>query len=165
MIVLLVFLLFPEFAGITTHLFQRQSVGHYRLVIPLTWIIARSNGTYQWVIAGRGIGLVGLVPYWRREEHISEMVFYGDTSHDKWNDEKPPAHAKVLSEQKLTFGQELLTCWDIVPYAKTRPDPVDPAFAEIICNSSKNDFYAHFSGWRIDSSAFYKLLLETTERE
>ena len=166
-IVLIAFLFFPEAAGITSHLLRRRSFDHYRIEIPLTWIIARSNSSYLWALAGRGIARVGLVTYWRSEERISEMVFYtySPTAYGAPNDEEPPAHAKVLSKQRVPFGKERITCWDIVPYADTRLDSFEPASAEIICSSTKNDFYANFSGWRIDSSSFYEVLQGAIKRE
>jgi hypothetical protein len=117
-----------------------SSVDHYRLEIPLTWIIVYDNQTYvgsrlvrsdTWIVATKGIGRAGLGAYWHKEEPVSEITFYfaPHDSPDAWF----PEHAKVLSTQELLLGNETLICWGIIPYPDTRPKPIDPAFAEIIC--------------------------------
>jgi len=45
----------PEALGIASHLFNSQSVGRYRLEIPLTWIIVENTNSYLWVVAGKGM--------------------------------------------------------------------------------------------------------------
>ena len=170
--VLLVFLFFPEFLGIVSHLSGRPTLDHYRLEIPLTWIIADTSASYVdsklvgseiWIVTGRGIARAGLAAYWRKEEHVSEMTF-SSAPYDP-NDVWLPAHPKVLSEREVPLGNELLTCWDIIPYPDTRPKPMDPAFAEIICPAGKDGFRAHFSGWRTDSPMFYKTLQRVTRKQ
>lgn len=162
--VLAIFLFFPETAGLVSHLFCGRSVllNQYRLETPLTWIVAsRGSASSAWVIAGKGIGRVGLRPYWRKEEPVSEMVFFATSSSDPPNEkylEEYLAHAKLLSKRMVWLGQETLICWDIVPYAETRPTPMDPRFAEILCSTAQNSFRANFVGWRSDSSAFYEAL-------
>ena len=159
------FLFFPELLGIVSHLPGQPSLDHYRLEIPLTWIVADNSSSYVdsrlvgsqiWIVAGQGIGRVGLAAYWRREEPVSEMTFsYAPYNpNDVWL----PAHPKVLSTREVPFGKEVLICWDIIPYPDTRPRPIDPAFAEIICPAGKDGFRAHFSGWRTDSAMFYRAL-------
>jgi hypothetical protein len=162
LIELVVFLFFPEVLGIASHLFRTVSLGHHRIEIPLTWIIA-DNSSYIWVVAARGIGRVGPASYWRKDEPISEMTLYS-ASYGPF-DAEPPAHAKVLSKQELPFGNEAMICWDIIPYAYTRPSPIDPGFAEIICSTAQNDFAARFSGWRTDLPMFYEGLQRVTGKE
>jgi hypothetical protein len=161
--VLVVFLFFPEFLGLISHLSGRPSLDHFRLEIPLTWIIADVSSSYidsrlvgseTWIVAAKGIGRVGLAAYWRMEEPISEMTFSAAPYNP--NDVWFPARAKVLSTREVSFGNGTLTCWDIIPYPGMRP--TDPAFAEIICPPGKNGFGAHFSGWRTDTIMFYKTL-------
>ena len=163
LVVLVVFLFFPEALGIASHLFRKLRLDHHRLDISLTWIVANNSNRYIWVVAVQGIGRVGLASYLRREEPVSEMTFSA-ASYGAYN-AQPPAHAKVLSKQELPFGNEVLICWDIIPFADTRPNPIDPAFAEIICSAAKNDFAARFSGWRTDSPIFYEALQRVTGRE
>ena len=55
LIALSAFLFFPEVLGIASHLFNSQSVGRYRLEIPLTWIIVENTNSYLWVVAGKGM--------------------------------------------------------------------------------------------------------------
>jgi hypothetical protein len=169
--VLGVFLFFPEILGIVSHLPGQPSLDHYRLEIPLTWIIVYDNQTYvdsrlvrsdTWIVATKGIGRAGLGAYWHKEEPVSEITFYfaPHDSPDAWF----PEHAKVLSTQELLLGNETLICRDIIPYPDTRPKPINPAFAEIICPAGKNGFGAHFSGWRTDYPMFYKALQRATRR-
>jgi len=169
---LVAFLFFPEFLGIVSHLSGQPSLDQYRLEIPLTWIVADTSSSYVdsrlvgsevWVVAGKGIGRVGLTTYWRKEEPVSEMTFSSApyTPNDVWL----PAHPKVLSTREVSFQNEMLICWDIIPYPDTRPKPIDPAFAEIICPAGKNGFGAHFSGWRTDSATFYKTLQNVTKKQ
>jgi hypothetical protein len=163
--VLGVFLFFPEILGIVSHLSGQPSLDHYRLEIPLTWIIVYDSQTYldsrlmrsdTWIVATKGIGRAGLGAYWHKEEPVSEINFYfaPHDSPDAWF----PGHAKVLSKQELSLGNETLICWDIIPYPDTRPKPIDPTFAEIICPAGKSGFGAHFSGWRTDYPKFYNAL-------
>lgn len=164
-VVLTIFLFFPETAGLVSHLFCGRSVhlNQYRLKTPLTWIVARCNSSSAWVIAGKGIARVGLRPYWRGEEPISEMVFYV-TFPSAPNDEFL-AHAKVLSQQTLRLGQETLTCRDIVLNADRPLIPVDPRWALILCSSAGNDFHTNFEGQRSEASAFYDALHSVTLNE
>jgi hypothetical protein len=160
-----VFLFFPELLGIVSHLPGQPSLDHYRLEIPLTWIIVYDDQTYEgsrlvrsdtWIVATKGIARAGLDAYWHKEEPVSEITlsFAPHESPDRYF----PEHAKVLSRQELSLGNETVVCWDIIPFADTRPKPIDPAFAEIICPAGKNGFGAHFSGWRSDYPLFYKAL-------
>lgn len=77
-LVLGIFLFFPETAGLVSHLFCGPAVKlrQYRLKIPLTWIIATNGDSSAWAIAGKGIARVGLRRYWRGEEPISEVSIY-----------------------------------------------------------------------------------------
>jgi hypothetical protein len=159
----LVLSFFPETFGIASHLFRSRSLDHRHFDIPLTWVIAESRSSHIWVVVGRGIGRVGITPYWRKEEPVSEMTF-SSFSYDPF-DARPPKHAKVLSKRDVPFGNEILACWDIIPYADTRLMPTDPAFAEIFCYGSMNDFGASFSGLRTDSAVFYEILQRVTRRD
>jgi hypothetical protein len=158
-LVLALFLFFPETVGFVSHLFcgPTISLGQYRLKIPMTWIVVTRSDSSAWVIAGKGIARTGFRRYWREEEPISEMSIYARS-------DSPPvsewylSHAKILSKQTLKLGQEELKCLDIVSYADTRPLPINTSFAEIFCSSDQHDFNASFLGQRSDSSAFYGLL-------
>jgi len=168
---LVAFLFFPEFLGIVSHLSGQPSLDQYRLEIPLTWIVVDTSSYIDsrlvesgvWIVAGKGIGRAGLTTYWRKEEPVSEMTFSSAPYNP--NDVWLPAHPKVLSTREVPFGNEILICWDIIPYPDTRPKPMNPAFAEIICPAGKNGFGAHFSGWRTDSAAFYKTLQNVTRKK
>jgi hypothetical protein len=169
---LVAFLFFPEFLGIVSHLSGQPSLDQYRLEIPLTWIVADTSSSYVdsrlvgsgvWVVAVKGIGRVGLTAYWRKEEPVSEMTFSSAPYNP--NDVWLPGHPKVLSQREVPFGKEMLICWDIIPYPDTRPKPMDPAFAEIICRAGKNGFGAHFSGWRTDSPMFYQVLQSVVKKQ
>jgi hypothetical protein len=163
LIAFVVFLFFPETFGIASHMFRSATLDHLHLEVPNNWIIASNANQYLWVVAASGIGRVGISSYWRKEEPVSEMTF-SSISYRSY-DTEPPAHANVLSKRELPFGNELLICWDIVPYADTRPSPMDTAFAEIVCYAAKKDFSASFSGWRAFSPAFYELLERVTARK
>jgi hypothetical protein len=163
-LVLVIFLFFPETAGLVSHLFCGPSVKlrQYRLKIPPTWIVATSNDSSAWIIAGKGIARVGFRQYWRGEEPISEMSMYARS-------DSPPlsewylSHAKILSKQTLKLGGQDLTCLHIVSFADARQLPINASFVEIVCSSERNDFTAFFLGQRSDSSAFYGLLHSATE--
>jgi hypothetical protein len=161
-VVLVIFLFFPETAGLVSHLFCGRSVhlNQYRLETPMSWIVASGGSTSSaWVIAGKGIGRVGLRPYCRMEPPISEMVFYVTSSPPN---EEILAHAKVLSTQTMQLGGETLICWDIIENADRRLTPVDPRFAVILCSTPQNDFHTDFVGPRSESSAFYDALRSIT---
>jgi hypothetical protein len=162
--VLAIFLFLPEAVGLVSHLFCGPTVRlrQYRLKIPPTWIVETSSDSSAWVIAGKGIGRVGIRRYWRREEPISEASFYAGSdlpSLGEWY----LSHARILSKPTLRLGQRELTCLDIVSYSDSRPFPTNPSFAEIFCSSDQHDFNASFYGQRSDSSAFYDLLRGATE--
>ena len=153
---------FPETAGLVSHLLCGRSVhlNQYRLETPMSWIVASGSSTSSaWVIAGKGIGRVGLRPYWRMEPPISEMVFYVTSSPPN---EEILAHARVLSTQTMQLGGETLICWDIIENADRRLTPVDPRFAVILCSTPQNDFHTDFVGPRSESSAFYDALRSIT---
>ena len=166
-LILVIFLFFPETAGLVSHLFWGPTikVRQYRLKIPLTWIIATSGNSSAWAIAGKGIARVGFRRYWRGEEPISEMSIYTGSAASDFPPlgERYLSHARILSKPTLKLGQTELTCLDFVSYADSLPFPSNPSLAEISCFSDQNNFNASFSGQRSDSPAFYGVLRSATE--
>lgn len=162
-VVLTISLFLPETMGVASHLFCGRLVdlAEYRLKTPLTWIVASRSDSSAWVIAGKGIGRVGLRPYWRKEAPVSEMVIYVSSDPAPLS-EWYLSHAKLLSKQTLQLGSEKVICLDIVPYAETRQIAMDPQLAEILCSNERYDFHTNFVGRRSDSSAFYELVQSAT---
>jgi hypothetical protein len=73
-----VFLFLPETFGVASHLLEGRSVylAPYRLHTPITWVLGDKTSSYIWIVASKGIGMVGPTAYWRREQPVSSMVFY-----------------------------------------------------------------------------------------
>jgi hypothetical protein len=165
LVVLAVFLFLPESLGIASHLVWKISVDPYRLPIPPTWIIVVNGDHYMWVVAARGIGRVGPTSYWRKEEPASEMTFSSYPTSFIPHQMGPPPDAKVLSRHDFPFGTENLICLDVIRFAETRPNPPDPASAEVICSAERNNLAATFSGWRTDLPGFYDVLQRVTQGE
>jgi hypothetical protein len=165
-VVLTVFLFLPEAIGIGSHLFCGRfvRVGQYRLKTPLKWIVAGHDNSSAWVIGAKGIGRVGFRTYWLKNAPVSEMVV-SVSPYSSAPSEWYLAHAKVLSKQSLQLVHEKLICWDIVSYADTRPNAMDPRAAEILCSSERNDFQANFIGQRSDSPTFYEILRSAAQNE
>lgn len=165
-LVFAVFLFFPETFGIASHLLHGRSIyiAPYRLRAPLTWMIGDKTGSYLWVVAAKGMARTGLVLYW--DQPISSVVVYpvASSSREEIRISTPPATAKVLSKRAVSFPQGRFTCWDIIPFAYTRPDVPSPNSAEIECSTSNNDLFAIYDGPRFNSAAFYQIL-QTIERD
>jgi hypothetical protein len=154
---LTVFLFLPESFGVFLHLFYSGAVdlNHHHLEVPVTWWITNDGRLYLWALAGKGIGRVGPLPYWRREPPISGMLFYAisdPANNHAWD--KPPIPGIVLSTRTLVFGTDALTCWELRPFR---------GLASVRCVSSKNDFTASFLGQEADVRAFYRVLERSTE--
>jgi hypothetical protein len=103
-LVLVIFLFFPETAGLVSHLFCGPTVKlrQYRLKIPPTWIVATSNDSSAWIIAGKGIARVGFRPYWR-----GGRTNLGDV--DVCSLGFPSAERMVLIARKNTFETDAKT--------------------------------------------------------
>ncbi len=162
--------LFPsETFGIATHLLRGRVtvLGKYRVRTPITWVISSTQTTYLWTIAAPGIGRIGFKRYWRHETLVSEASF-APVEHPELQLDKnvPLQGATVLSVRTFRFGKQKLSCWDLIHNNKfVGSYPTDPYIAEISCSTENDDFYAHFSGWRGDSLAFYETLQRITITE
>jgi hypothetical protein len=162
--VLVVFLFFPESAGITSHLLYGRStyIAPCRLRTPLTWMVAHKSH-YLWLIAAKGLARTGLTLYW--DQPISSMVLYPVSyAREEMRIPGPPATAKVLSKHTVSFAKGRFTCWDIIPFAYTRRDLPDLNSAQIECSTSNGDFFATYDGPRFNSEAFYQVL-QTVDRD
>lgn len=164
-LVLLAFLFLPESLGMLSHLFWNRTINGRNLEVPLTWIIADDATTFEdghnigrsiWIVAAKGIGRVGAGKYWRKEVPVSEMSFasYPTSLYEP----RPSPYSKVVARRELHLGNEVLICWDIVPFAETRPEPMNPQLAEIVCDGMRNDFHVSFSGSRADLGTFNDML-------
>lgn len=156
----------PEAVGIGSRLFvsRNSSVGKYRVQIPITWIYDGLQESCVAVMTAPGIGRIGFESYWRREVPLSEMSIC-PLPHPA--DEIAPnvnlEGETVLSSLSMPFGNETLTCWDLIhnnPFVGS--SPTDPSIADISCTTETDDFYAHFIGWRGDTSTFYETLRKIT---
>jgi hypothetical protein len=164
-LVSLAFFFLPETLGMLSHLFWNRTIDGRNLEVPLTWIIADEATTFEnghyvgrsiWIVATKGIGRVGMRSYWRKEEPVSEMTF--SSYPNSFYEPKPPPYSKVVARRELPLGNEMLVCWDVIPFAEARPEPMDPQLAEIVCGAVRNDFHASFSGWRADLGTFNDML-------
>jgi len=161
-VALAVFLFLPESMGIVSHLFSGRTVelNNHRLHTPVTSFIRSYHNSYLNVLIGRGIGRVGLMPYWRQDPPFSSLFFYAilDPLNDHYSDEFL-TREKVILERTMAFGDETLTCWQIIP----KSGPVESDFIAVSCVTSKNDLTASFYGSRRDATVFYKILDDATE--
>ena len=168
-LVLMVSLFASEATGIATHMFQSGTVvlGQYRIRTPLTWVILSDQKSYLWTIATPGIGRIGFKRYWLRETPVSEMSLYPVPHPEPQLTKNVPLDGQtVLEKRSIQFGKQTLTCWDLIHNNKfVGSYPTDPAIADIACSTENDDFYAHFSGWRGDTSAFYETLQGITITE
>lgn len=158
---LLVFLFLPEAMGVTSHLFLGTSfvLAHHRLRPPLTSFIQSYRNLYVHALLGRGIGRVGFLPYWRGEPPLWDMFFYANPDpHNHWR-ETYMAREKTILARTLPFGNETLTCWEILSRSEAaESDPI-----RIECLTSQNDLGAQFYGPRVDAAVFYDVIANATE--
>ena len=135
---------------------------HYRIRIPVSWVIYTDHRSYLRTLDAPGIALIGVGRYWKNEVPVSGSVFYPiSRPEEQLTESVPLAGARILEKRSFRFGNENLNCWDHIRFNKyVGPSIAEPEIAEIGCSSESNDFYAHFFGWRGDSPAFYATLQE-----
>lgn len=162
LLVLMVSLFAFETVGLATHLFQSGTVilGQYRIRTPLTWVIFTDQKSYLSAIAVPGIGRIGFRRYWLNQTPVSEMSLYPVPHPEEQLTKNVPLDGQtVLAKHSFQFGKQTLTCWNLIHNNKfVGSYPTDPAIADIACSTENDDFYAHFSGWRGDTFAFYETL-------
>ena len=160
--VLMACLFLPEIAGITSHAWHGRllKLQRYRLKTPLTWVMSTDNCNSGWAFVAKGIGRVGIEPYFQHESPIAEMIFYTVPDSKAYGAPGDFLHgAHVLSHRSVPFGDRRLDCWDIVSQDRlSHPEPINRTRASISCASNPYDFWAHFSGDSVEAKEFYKTL-------
>ena len=156
----------PETACIMSHLVRGRDVvlGKYRVRAPLNCVIGGDRNTYLWTFSAPGIARLGFKKYLSRDIPVSEMTFY-PVQHPEQQLHKNVTldGVTILVTRSIRFGQQMMNCWDLIHHNKfVGSSPTDPALADIACSTDNDDFYAHFSGWRTDSPAFYETLQRIT---
>jgi hypothetical protein len=156
----------PEAIGVGGNLFvsRTTNLAKYRIHTPITWIIGSRTDSYLSVMTVPGIGRIGLRRYWHLDVPMSEMVLF-PVPHPEEQLVRNVVldDATVLEKHSFPFGDETLTCWDLIqnnPFVG--PSPTDPSIAEIDCTTESDHFYAHFFGWRGDSHVFYQIIQDIT---
>jgi len=156
----------PEAIGVGSHLFvsRTANLGRYHVQTPITWMVGSSGENNLSAMTAPGIGRIGIRRYWRLELPLSDMVFWPiDHPEEQLSRNVVLDGETVLAKRSFPLGNETLTCWDLIhnnPFVG--PSPTDPSIADISCTTETDDFYAHFSGWRSDSAAFYETLQKIT---
>jgi hypothetical protein len=162
LIALSVFLFLPEAMGIVSHTFDLQThdLNDHRVRLPLTSFVQSYKKSYVVALVGRGIGRVGLFPYFHKEPPLSSLFFYAvwDPSSDHSRD-WILRDERIRSRRTLVFGSEMMTCAD-VPSHHGVPET---DLMNIQCLASKNDVYAGFYGLPEDVDIFYEALKNSTE--
>lgn len=152
----------PETVGIASHLISNRTavLGKYRIRTPITWVIGYSGDNSLWALTAPGVGRIGFRRYWRGEVPVSEMGFYPvPLPEEHFAKNVPLDNATILAKHSFGFGNESLTCWDLIHHNKFMGSyPTDPAIADIRCSSDSEHFCAYFFGWRGDSAAFFETL-------
>ncbi|MFZ0620094.1 MAG: hypothetical protein WA737_00725 [Candidatus Acidiferrales bacterium] len=159
--VLAIFLFFPEFAGLASHLAHGRSValGRYRLKMPLTAFAAYTSDLHLSVLMGTGIARAGIRSYYYDEVPLSSLFFYSVPDSDfgrPWGDD-PRSGYQTVSSRTLRFGDDMLTCWRVVPISPWR-SAYGPGVIHVVCATPNADFHADFTGPSEHSAAFYKIL-------
>jgi hypothetical protein len=162
-IVLIASLFLPEIAGITSHAWYGRSLNlqRYQFKTPLTWVLETDGHSDCWAYAFQGMARAGFNPYLRQEPPMAEIHFYASPHPDA--DTARATHylsrARVLSHRSISFGGRKLDCWETIPADPLfRPPETDNSFVDVICETDSYDFWAHFSGFRMDATAFYETL-------
>lgn len=159
-----------ELAAMFSNGFRRPRVilHHYQIRPPMTWaVFAGDHNSYLWTFTAPGIARIGLRRYWSNRVPLTQSAFYRiDHPEGLLDDNVPLSGAIVFEKRSFPFGNERLTCWDLLRFNKyVGPTITEPGIAEIGCSSDSNDFYAHFFGWRGDASDFYATLQKITMTE
>lgn len=156
-----------ELATMISNGFRRPKVmlRHYQIRPPITWaVLAGDHNSFLWTFSAPGIARIGPRKYWSNRVPLTQCAFYPiDHPRDLLDDNVPLSGAIVLEKRSFPFGNERLTCWDLLRFNKyVGPAITEPGIAEIGCSTKSNDFYAHFFGWRGDASDFYATLQKVT---
>jgi hypothetical protein len=156
------------FLPVASHLAFSSSrlVPHYRLSVPLNWLVIKSRGDYPYVwafLSREGAARYGLTPIWFNNS-MPSLVTFGITdpaSGYVWRlpeREIASGHTTHLAKADFKLGTIEADCWENrvpVHYA-------EGVLWEVLCSTRPNgrDFNLHasFFGHSEDMPTFYKVL-------
>ncbi|MGH9734195.1 MAG: hypothetical protein ACRD8A_06370, partial [Candidatus Acidiferrales bacterium] len=133
-LVLLLFLFFPETTAIISHIFHGRSatVGPYRIDIPIAWTITYEEPSLLSVLYAKGIGREGFGPYWRQEQ-LQLMGFRAISSDRRAEADWYFKDAEIVSTRKLQIRNQVLTCYEVLRYRYPMGEIVGPARINLEC--------------------------------
>jgi hypothetical protein len=161
LIVMPVFLFFPETWGLFSHLSRQRpgSLAGYQVTIPATWIVsfhleAESDGE-SWVdgLIGKGIGRGGNPLHYDSLSgwNVGTAPFDEAGSLEKYR--WMPEEQNIINRRVLRADNENITCLDYFPSYGYRYKTM----AYVDCSGSRR-LYATFIGSRDQLGAFYRML-------
>ena len=165
------------FLPVTSHilLFGRHLMPHYRLSVPLSWMVIRGFGGYPFAstfFTGEGANKYGMTAMWFSNSMPSAATFMVSdpavASH--WylpEHELATGRATHLAKRDFKMGTTTMSCWEYrqdyqysAEIARSLLHP--PVLWEVLCSTEPNgvDFNlrASFLGRKEDIRAFYKVL-------
>ena len=169
-----VFVLF--FLPAASHVFYggRQFVPHYRVAVPLNWLIIKSRrDNFIWTFfSSQGAARYGFTPIWFSRRTPSSADFFWSDPQDAEGWSRPEAELKSgftthVAVRQFQLGAITATCYEYWPTYNHGLGTSSSIFApdalrESLCSTHPNgvdyNLRAAFFGYREDLPAFYDLL-------
>jgi len=166
------------FLPVASHLFYlgRSIVPHYRVRVPLNWLVVESQGSGWLFFSEQGAARYGLTPIWFNRRMPSSVVFLirNPEDGDGWNRterELTSGHTTHVSVTEFRLGMITASCYEyrhVYGNVPTSSSSIltPPVLWESLCSTHPNginyNLRTAFLGHREDLPAFYKLLNSAT---
>ena len=142
----------------------RGVLAHYRVSIPVNWMLLRSaGGRFVWAFfSSEGAAHYGVTPNWLKQPGPSSVTLIWSEPWDRsgwWRPEHEEKAGKFthLSKEEFAIGEMNMECWE---YPGRRWEPA--TWVEILCSTAGNgkDFNlrASFYGERADKKSFLEVI-------
>jgi hypothetical protein len=162
------------FLPAASHFFYigRSIIPHYRVSVPLNWLVVESQGRGGLFFSEEGAARYGLTPIWFNRRMPSYVVFLvRDPEHgDGWNrpeTELASGHTTHVGVRDIRLGMLTSRCYEYRHVYGNAPESsygllTPPVLWESLCATQPNginyNLRSAFSGHREDLPAFYKML-------
>lgn len=155
-------------------------VPHYRLSVPINWVVIRTNGDspYAFVLAlfsNQGASRFGLTPVWFDRSLLSGVTIGSTDPATPYTWSRPETelargHTTHTARRQFAIGTAIVDCWE---YRDTYDVPGSPPSSlrprvlwEVLCSTRPNghnfNLHASFTGREEDIPVFYRVLKRAT---
>ena len=162
------------FLPVASHLFYlgRSIIPHYRVSVPLNWLVIESQGSGWFLFSEEGAARYGLTPIWFNRRMPSGVVFLtSDPEHGSgwWRPERELAsgHTTYVGAKDFRLGMITANCHEYRHIYGDAPESssgilTPPVLWESLCATHPNavsyNLRTAFFGHQEDMPTFYKLL-------